>query len=88
MLWQEKLRAATLVKTLLEAQVPKQIGVETIQSFVDCGLAKAYGRGLGLKWKDQPARDKDGMRRATGPDSFEAELQKARKRDSDGRQAR
>lgn len=88
MLWQEELRAKMLVKTLMEAQLPQQIGAYTIKTFIDSGLAKAYGKGLGLKWKDTPTRDNDGMRRATGPDSFEAELQKARKRQSDGHQTR
>ena len=74
-----------LIKTLMEAQLPQQIGVHMVKAFIDSGLAKAYGRGLGLKWKDTPERDNDGMRRGTGPDSFEAEIQKAQNRKTDGR---
>jgi hypothetical protein len=87
-LWTEELRAKVLVKTLMDAQIPKQVGVHTIKAFFDSGLAEAYGRAMGLKFKKPTeSASSDGLRRASGPGSFEAAVRQAMEEKRDGRKA-
>lgn len=72
----------------LLAQMPEATGSYAVQKFMDSGLAEAILKGLGVQYRRTvPATTgKDGLRRASGPGSFESVVQEAKRKQQDAHQ--